>query len=385
VRIAFITESWHPNIDGIVTRLDHTVTHLVAAGHEVLVIAPTVGDPIQGVIQHQTRNIRLPTDRNHRWALPDRSIDAALDEFQPAVVHAVNPILMGADALRRAARRYRVVASFHTDVKAYLGGYGFGWARPLLRAIERATYRRADARLVTSPTGRERLRELGLNDATLWPAAVDRAVFGRHRDGSRLRGSLNPEPDLPLALCVGRLAREKGCQRLLAAATGPEPVHVTFVGEGPDSARLRRVFRGAHASFVGMLDRETLADAYAAADILLFPSNTDTVGLVLLEAMATGLPVVAVDTPAARHTLCGYARAACVPSDASQSAWTKAIIIARTASHGGDGRSLAGHAGAAPAEQADAEGWGEATELLLRCYADLQLGDLGRWGPPVTA
>lgn len=377
MRIAFITETWHPNIDGIVTRLDHTVTGLVAGGHEVLVIAPTVDEPIPGVTQHQTRNIRLPSDRNHRWALPDRSIDKALDDFKPDVVHTVNPILMGAVALRRASRHYPVVASFHTDVKAYLAGYGFGWARPVLRAIERLTYGRADVRLATSPTGQQRLRELGLYDATVWPAAVDRTVFGRHRDGSHLRGMLNPEPDLPLALCVGRLAREKGCQRLIGAATGPQAVHVTFIGEGPDRSRLGRLFRGAHASFAGTLEQSTLADAYAAADVLLFPSDTDTVGLVLLEAMATGVPVVAVDTPAARHTMSGYAQAAFVAGDASQSAWTSAIGSARTATDRNGGRSLTGDADAARPEPANADGWGEATDLLLRCYADLQPGSLG--------
>jgi glycosyltransferase involved in cell wall biosynthesis len=383
VRIAFITETWHPNVDGIVIRLDHTVTLLVAAGHEVLVIAPTVGELVPGVIQHRTRSIRLPSDRKHRWALPDGSIDQVLRDFEPAVVHTVNPILMGAVALRRARPRYPVVASFHTDVKAYLAGYGFGWARPLLRAIERATYRRADLRLATSPTGQQRLRELGLDDAVVWPAGVDRSVFGRHRDGSSLRGVLNPEPDLLLALCVGRLAREKGCQRLVAAATGVQPVHVTFIGDGPDRSRLRRLFRGAHASFVGTLDQRALADAYAAADVLLFPSDTDTVGLVLLEAVATGLPTVAVDTPAARHTLSGYAHTAFVPRDASQSVWTNAITRAMTPT-GRSGPPLAGRVDAAEGSSAYVDGWGEATDLLLRCYAGLHR--TSGWGcGPVTS
>jgi glycosyltransferase involved in cell wall biosynthesis len=370
VRVALITETWHPSVDGVVTRLHHTVASLVEAGHQVLVVAPTSGPPIPGVVQHQTRRVILPfIDPNRPVAVPDlRAIARALGDFQPTVVHVVNPVLMGVAAARQASRHYPLVASFHTDIASYSAHYRLGWTRPINAALARAIYRRADVRLATSRTGLRRLAELGIDDAQLWPPGVDETVFRPDAKGSEVTPWLNPEPHLPLALCVGRLASEKRCDVLKGvvdlAAASPSPVHLSFVGDGPDRRRLERVFAGQHVSFAGNLQSRDLAAAYAAADVLLFPSHTDTVGLVLLEAMATGLPVVAVDAPATRDTLQGYSRAVFLPVQAGAAAWLVGIQAARAA-------RLATKSHHSSSDRAVPISWGRASEILLAAYGSL--------------
>jgi glycosyltransferase involved in cell wall biosynthesis/putative flippase GtrA len=307
MRIAVVTETWAPSVDGVVVRLENTVRELRADGHEVKVVAPTIGTPLTGVHEYRTRSIRLGfLYGGHPWGLPDWSVLPALDEFDPDVVHVVNPVLMGVLAAWLVRSRYPVVVSYHTDVVAYAGHYHLGWLKGLVKRMMRRTYGRAAVRLATSELGRRRLAEAGIGEVGIWPRGVDRKTFRPDRDGSAMRARLNPNPDVPLVLYVGRLASEKGCERLLPLLDCDPPVHVAVVGDGPDRERLQRLFDQENVTFTGLLSAEEVADAYAAADVFVFPSATDTLGLVLLEAMACGTPVVAADTEAARETLAGY-------------------------------------------------------------------------------
>ena len=243
MRIALISETWLPSVDGVVTRLRHTVSNLIDSGHLVLMIAATRGPPMPGLVQRQIRGIVVPIiDPVRRWALPDRrTIARALDAFDPDIVHVVNPILMGSHALRQVTGRYPSVASFHTDVSAYAARYHLGWTRPILHSITRKAYWRADRRLATSATGMARLAELAVNDASIWPPGVDERLFVR-------RVVRNREPGRPSAIHVGRLAREKYCDTLVGfmtmAGTAPSPVRLTFVGDGPDRRAARASVRG---------------------------------------------------------------------------------------------------------------------------------------------
>lgn len=346
----------------MVTRLENTVRALRGDGHEVLVIAPTIGTDIPGVHERGTRTIELPfLYRGREWALPDRLVTRGLREFCPDVVHVVNPVLMGAVAARHASGRYPLVVSYHTDVATYAANYHLGWIRSLLHRVMRATYHRADVRLATSPVGRAHLRELGVDGVQLWARGVDRQRFRPDRDGSGMRPRLATDPSLPLVLYVGRLAAEKGCDQLIGVATAEPRLQLALVGDGPDRARLERLFRGSRVTFTGFLRGEELADAYAAADVFVFPSRTDTLGLVLLEAMATGLPVVAYDTPAARETLDAYPRAVLLPVDSPPAAWNAAVagLLQRR-----DEQALPSRAAASAA----ADDWHTATEALTTAY-----------------
>ncbi len=331
MRIALITETWLPSTDGVVTRRRHTVQHLATAGHDVLVLTPSPGPRSPGPGSSSCPPWPLPfIDRQRRIGLPlARSIRAPLGRFDPDVVHVVNPALMGWAALRANPDRYRTVVSFHTDLDAYLSRYRLQALRPVLTAMMRTTYRRADLALATSPTGQQRLAAVGV-DSQLWPPAADNAVFGPRPDTSRPPVWLTDEPELPTVVCVGRLAPEKNLALLAAVLTTTArhhtpPWHLSFIGDGPDRRRLGRRFAGLPATFAGTRSAADLADAYATADALLMPSTTETVGLVLLEAAACGVPVVAADTPANRHTLQQHAFAVLVPPDAPPSRWVAAV------------------------------------------------------------
>lgn len=154
MRVALVTETWQPCVDGVVTRLEQTVRHLTDRGHQVLLLAPTTGAPLPGLRQRRTGRIVLPfIDRARPWGLSDPRVRRLLDAFAPTVVHVVNPVLMGV-AAAWSASRYPLVVSFHTDVSAYAATYRLAWTRPLLHRLMRLTYARADVLLATSAVGR---------------------------------------------------------------------------------------------------------------------------------------------------------------------------------------------------------------------------------------
>jgi glycosyltransferase involved in cell wall biosynthesis/putative flippase GtrA len=361
LRIAIVTESWRPYVDGVVTRLDNTVRELRAAGHEVVVIAPSIDPGLVGLTQYRTPTLSLGWLYGGRpWAIPGRVVGRALRELDPDVVHVVNPVLMGSLALQYASKRYPTVVSYHTDVSVYASMYHLGWARPALHEMMRRVYRRADVRLATSEVGAAQLSELGIGDVELWGRGVDLELFKPDRDGSAMRRRLCPDPDRKLLVYVGRLAREKGCERLLSLAAEGGPYHVALVGDGPDRAHLEQLFAGTQATFTGVLQGTDLADAYAAADVFVFPSETDTLGLVLLEALASGVPVVATDSPAARVVLGECPSARLVTAGASEAALREAVDAAVRLP-----RSLDGGAGRRLVRD---RGWQAATHGLVEHY-----------------
>lgn len=364
MRIAFVTETWRPHVDGVVTRLNATIARLVAGGHEILVIAPTRDVDIPGVRQEVIRHALIPIiDRSRPWALPDRRVTDLVEAFRPDLVHLISPVLMGSVAARRLAGRYPMVSSFHTDVAAYTSRYGLGPLRPVLNWMTRRTYARSDLRLATSTTGRRRLAEVGIDPASviLWPPGIgaDYAASGSMATAPVENGV---RADLSV-LYVGRLAREKDCELLLPVARqvgsdGPE-LRFTFAGAGPDRRRLERLFTGAPAEFIGVLRGQEVITAYQQADVVVFTSTTDTVGLVLLEAAALGRPIVAVESPASLDTLGDYPRAVIIAADSSPADWRRAFA-----------RAVASPTltGVQAARWRPPISWDEATDRLLDSY-----------------
>jgi glycosyltransferase involved in cell wall biosynthesis len=327
VRIALITETWLPSVDGVVTRIGHTVDQLAAAGHDLLVLAPTTGPTIARTRQIELPSVILPfIDPDRRVALPvPWSVTKPLNRFDPDVVHVVNPLLMGWAALVSIAERHSTVVSFHTDLEAYLSDYHLGALRPALRAMMSSAYGRADLALATSPYGQQRLLAAGVS-SKLWPPAVDADLFHGQIGPTSTPAWLTDEPARPTAIYVGRLAPEKNLDMLaevLAAASRVRPWHLTFIGDGPDRRQLERRFSGLPATFAGRRSAIEVAAAYRSADVLLMPSLTETVGLVLLEAAACGLPVVAADTPAVRHTV--QIGTPLLPPNAAPDRWAAAM------------------------------------------------------------
>lgn len=299
MKIVYVTEVWRPSINGVVTRLAATVDELIKGGHEVMIIAPKGGEAdYRGAVVRGVPTISVPfIYAGQPWGWPLPRVSRYIREFAPDVVHVVNPVFLGIAGVIAATRaKLPLVASYHTDVPRYATYYHLGWASGAIWAVVRSLHNRAQVNLATSDTALEILRSQGVRSPQLWVRGVDAELFNpSRRPGSR--AALTDDPTAVVALYVGRLGQEKGLERLLPLVDAPG-IHLVIVGEGPQDRRLRALLCGPSVTFTGPLSGDALADAYAGADVFVFPSTTDTLGLVILEALAAGLPVVAAETPA---------------------------------------------------------------------------------------
>lgn len=296
MKIALFTETFLPKVDGIVTRLTKTIEHLVAAGDEVLVFCPEgAPDHFMGARVEGVPAIPLPMYPELKLALPSLAVSGALDAFKPDLVHVVNPAVLGLGGIYMArSRQLPLVASYHTHLPKYLEHYGVGLLEPVLWELLKAAHNQAQLNLCTSSAMVEELSDRGILHTALWQRGVDTQMFRPQlRSEAMRRQLLGPHDDQnALLLYVGRLSAEKQIERIRPVLDALPHARLALVGDGPHRQQLEKVFAGSATHFVGYLEGKELAAAYASADAFLFPSSTETLGLVLLEAMAAGCPVV---------------------------------------------------------------------------------------------
>lgn len=278
MRIAICTDAWHPQVNGVVRSLGMTVDRLIARGHEVELVTPS-----------QFRTVPLPGYSEIRLAmLPRFGTRRTLGDFAPEIVHIATEGPIGWSA-RSWCIRHGVpfTTSFHTrfpDYAAVRTGISAERFWPLMRRFHAPS----SAVLVSTPTLAAELGERGIGHSRLWTRGIDRELF---RPG---HASL-PELDAlagPILLYVGRIAPEKNLRAFLGARA---PGTKVVVGDGPELSALRSEYP--QARFLGALSGEKLARAYCSADVFVFPSRTDTFGLVLIEALACGVPVAGYPVP----------------------------------------------------------------------------------------
>ncbi len=271
MRLSLVTDAWYPQVNGVVTTLSAVVTGLRAQGHTVDVIAP--GD---------YRSLPCPGYPEIRLALAGPQVARRLQAFAPERVHVATEGPLGWAALRHLRRQgWRHTTSLHTRFPEYLQArvpwvplrWGYG-------ALARF-HRNAAVTLVASEGMRRELTARGFERLAVWRRGVDTSVF-------RPEAAFEPEVARPLYLYVGRVAREKNIEAFLALDLEGTKV---VVGDGPDRGRLEREWP--QAIFTGYRRGHDLAAWYASADVLVFPSRTDTYGVVMLEALACGTPVAA--------------------------------------------------------------------------------------------
>lgn len=274
-RIAIVTDAWHPQVNGVVRTVVSLVDELRAIGHTVEVIDPT-----------RFRTVACPTYREIRLAvLPGRRLRGVMDRFRPDALHIATEGPLGHAARRWArARGLRFTTSLHTRFPDYIEQRigvpaRLGWW--LLRRFHAA----GSGTLVATKSLHRELDGRGFINLRHWSRGVDVALF-------------RPEPrenwpsPRPVFLYVGRIAVEKN---ILAFLDLELPGSKVVVGDGPLLPELRQRFPG--VTFTGTRHNEALARAYAGADVFVFPSRTDTFGLVMLESMACGTPVAAYPVP----------------------------------------------------------------------------------------
>lgn len=300
MRIAIVTETFLPSTDGIVTRLTKAIDYLLEQGHEVLVVAPDLGvTEYKGARVIGIKPITFPFYRYRKWGLPSKKVYKILKAFNPDVVNAVNPLLMGVSAVN-ASKKYDLplVSSYHTHVPKYLDHYSFYKpARPLLWWYIRRNHRDAQVNICTSNAMKEELSEQGIERLQVIPRGVD--VDARHpkfrSDAMRNRLS-NNQPDKKLLVYIGRLAAEKDIHHIKPLLDKRSDVALAIIGDGPARKDLEKTFKGTNTVFTGFLHGEELSQAFASGDAFIFPSTSETLGLVILEAMAAGLPVIAAES-----------------------------------------------------------------------------------------
>lgn len=309
MRILFCTDTYPPQVNGVSVVTALSVRGLAARGWTCEVVAPRYpeggeGLPIDdgGARRTTLPSVPLPRYPELRLAAPAwRHVRAVARRFAPDVVHSSTEFVVGRLG-RRAAREAGAVftTSYHTDFARYAAAYGLPWLRgPVQRGIARF-HASATRTFTPSAPARDDLAALGVRHVEVWGRGVDVRQFhpGKRTRAARDRFGLG---DAFTFVHVGRLAPEKDVATLLDAfeavrRAATRPVRLIVAGTGPSLPELRKR-AGREVTFLGTLDRaEVLPALYAGADAFLFASTTETLGLVVLEAMASGTPVVA--TPA---------------------------------------------------------------------------------------
>jgi glycosyltransferase involved in cell wall biosynthesis len=296
MRIALFTETFLPKVDGIVTRLRHTVEHLQRNGDQVLVVSPDGGlKEYKGAKIYGVSGFPLPLYPELKLALPRPSIGVALEKFQPDLIHVVNPAVLGLAGLYYAKMmQIPLVASYHTHLPQYLHHYGLGMLEGVMWELIKASHNQAQLNLCTSTAMVQQLHEHGIERLDLWQRGVDTETFYPELASEEMRSHLSQgHPESPLLLYVGRLGAEKEIERIKPVLEAIPNARLALVGDGPNRSALEKHFAGTPTHFVGYLTGKELGSAFASADAFVFPSRTETLGLVLLEAMAAGCPVVA--------------------------------------------------------------------------------------------
>lgn len=320
MRILMVSDVYLPRINGVSTSIATYRDSLHALGHEVTLIAPAypAGQAAEDwVLRVPAREVwRDPEDRMMSWravmALGERLRDGGFD-----IVHVQTPFVAHYAGLRLARRLgIPAVESYHTYFEEYLGCYlplrPRSLIRGLARTISRAQGNAVDALVTPSRAMHDKLAAYGVTTPiSVIPTGLDLQQF-TGGDGPRFRRAMGIAADRPLLLYVGRVAHEKNIDFLFEAMVEirRERPHAALLvtGEGPAESHLRRLAARLgildQVIFTGYLDRKgSLLDCYAAADVFVFASHTETQGLVLLEAMALGLPVVAHAVMGAREVL----------------------------------------------------------------------------------
>ncbi|WP_153145158.1 glycosyltransferase [Dechloromonas sp. H13] len=330
MRVLMVSDVYFPRVNGVSTSIETFRGTLAAHGIEVRLVVPRYGDEAAeaGVVRVPGRPV--PGDREDRlvgWRAMRRAVLAAARDCD--LIHIQTPFVAHYAGLR-AARRLGlpVLATYHTLFEEYLQHYASflpaGWLRGQARAFSRRQCNALDAVVVPSTAMHQRLASYGVTTPLhVLPTGIPTARFARG-DGPAFRARHGIPLGQPVALFVGRVAHEKNIGFLLEALVRARQLRpdvlLVVAGEGPAMADLQTQVRAlglpGAVRFIGYLERDRdLPDCYAAADVFVFASRTETQGLVLLEAMAAGLPVIALAEMGTTDILAPGRGAFCPPAD----------------------------------------------------------------------
>jgi glycosyltransferase involved in cell wall biosynthesis len=296
MRVALFTETFLPKVDGIVTVMCLLIDHLTERGIETVVVAPKMGcerykaTPVIGV-----PGVRFPLYPELRVGPPTISTYQQLKAFNPDVAHFIHPVLIGIPGMLMAKRLgIPTLASFHLDVARLTHHFNLGFIEPLTDLFTKVVFNAADYALAPSRLIQNEMLDLGVKEVGLWRRGVDAERFNPRFRNADMRNMLSDgHPESTILIYVGRISSEKQIEHLKPVLERVPGTRLAIVGDGPARADLEKYFADTPTKFMGYMTGQALSEAYASADIFAFPSALETFGLVVVEAMAAGLPVVA--------------------------------------------------------------------------------------------
>ncbi|MGN6324461.1 glycosyltransferase family 4 protein [Pseudolysinimonas sp.] len=294
MRVAVISESFLPTLNGVTTSVVQLLEHLAANGHEAIVIVPAAGSPRRyaGFPVHEVAAVAY---RQFPVGLPNTQVSALLADFSPDVCHVASPFLLGAQSIA-AANRLGIpsVAIYQTDISGYARRNRLAVVSDFAWRVVRWIHEGADLTLAPSSTAIAALRAAGVPRLELWGRGVDIDTYHPRRriapEARELRARLAPNGEVLLGY-VGRVAPEKRLDRL-AELRGVPGIRIAVVGDGPARPGLERSLAHLPIEFLGALGGERLANAYASFDVFVHTGTEETFGQTLQEAHASGLPIV---------------------------------------------------------------------------------------------
>jgi glycosyltransferase involved in cell wall biosynthesis len=326
--VCVITETYPPEVNGVAFTLAHLVDGLSARGHAVSVVRPRQrasdrpdcrGDPHVTLVP----SLPFPWYKELQVGIPAGGLlRRDWRQHRPDVVYVATPGPLGWSAVRTARHLgIPVFSGFHINFHSYSKYYGGDWLQPVIVRYLRSFHNRTHGTLVPSIDIRDRLQATGFKNVYVLDRGVDSQLFTPERRCPELRSSWGVSDTELVVLYVGRVAPEKNLRVAVAAYRAmqlfSDSVKFVIVGDGPFRATLQK--ESPDLIFCGVRTGDDLARHYASADVFLFPSETETFGNVTLEAMASGLVVVAYDYAAARMHITNGETGVLVPCGASQS------------------------------------------------------------------
>lgn len=295
MRVAIVSESFLPTVNGVTNSVRHVLHHLRDAGHDAMVIVPAAGSPGEyaGFPVHEVPALAY---RQFPVGLPNPGVTRLLAEFAPDVIHAASPFLLGAQAIA-AGKRLGMpsVAVFQTDVAGYTRRNHLRAAESFAWRIIRWIHEGADVTLAPSSASIADLAGAGIPRVERWGRGVDLTTYhpnNRNRPiVRRLRERLAPNGETIVGY-VGRIAPEKQVERLAVLRDVPG-LRIVIVGDGPSVPVAKKLMKGMPVTWLGKLHGAELATAYASFDAFVHTGTEETFGQTVQEAHATGLPVIA--------------------------------------------------------------------------------------------
>jgi glycosyltransferase involved in cell wall biosynthesis len=309
LHIGLVTETYQPEVNGVAMTLGQLVNGLGSLGHRIDVYRPAQSKLDKPVQQDNIRHITLPGMpipgyREMHFGFPaGRIFRQQWQRWQPDALYVATEGPLGASAINTALKSdIPVISGFHTNFHSYSNHYRLGLLAPAILAYLRRMHNKTNMTLVPTKALAQQLQNRGFNNVEVLQRGVDINLFTPLRRSDALRQSWGADNDTIVCIYVGRIAAEKNIQaavETVQALSSHYNIRFVLVGDGP----LRKKIQREHPEFVfcGTRRNEDLAQHYASADVLLFPSRTETFGNVVTESMASGLATVAYDEAAAHE------------------------------------------------------------------------------------